>query len=218
MQQSPKRGYVRPLIALGLLGASALGGAYALWSDSSSVDGGTITSGNLDLEAISTTAQDVTEYRADGPHAIDLATWRMVPGDTVQIDSQLDIALEGDNLTATLGTAGVDAILGTTDPAIAQYVTYDVQILDAAGNVIADTDTAGGVATVNLMADSVGQQAGTDHEGFAIVSSDTIDGTADATARITVNFSADTPDQVLTQTQLADLTGNAIELTQIQTP
>ena len=114
-------------VIAGVAGLALLSGGvtYSLWSDSATVPGGTITNGNLDVAAIGALAWvDVSPDRADAGHAItDLATWRMVPGDIIEGTQGIGVALEGDNLVATL------EVSSATDPATFPTgisVTYDV--------------------------------------------------------------------------------------------
>ena len=120
------------------------------------VVGGTITNGNLDVEAIDDLAWvDVSPDRADSPHAItDLATWRMVPGDIIEGTQGIGVALEGDNLVATL------EVSSATDQAtfpIGISVTYDV--LDGATPIAKDVPL-GTPTTMRLAAGRTGQAAG----------------------------------------------------------
>lgn len=198
-------------------GATALGLAiistsgFGLWSDSADVDGATITAGQLAVAATGLDAQDVSPDRADGPHAItDLGTWRAVPGDVVQLDYALDVALEGDNLVAALDYSALTD--GFVADGAADHVTVTAELRDAAGNVIAPVN-----GSYHLQAAGAGQNAGQDDPGITIVGA-ALDGTPDVTARITITFSADTPDQVLTTSPLGSVDGDAVTLTQVRTP
>ena len=108
-------------ILAGAAGAALLigGGTFALWSDSVDVDGATITTGNLQIEAsemgwtwYDTSAEVVlpeplsTLAVADDElgDPIDAETFRIVPGDEVTGFIEFSAALEGTNLKATLGS------------------------------------------------------------------------------------------------------------------
>jgi len=106
-------------IALGVA-LAATGTTYALWNASTILGGGTITAGNLALEVtrppeywdVSPDRTDATDHingLASSPlgHQIDLAEWRMVPGDKIAITQQVKVNLEGDNLTAALSLSGL---------------------------------------------------------------------------------------------------------------
>ena len=121
----------RNAVIAAVAGAALLvgGSTYALWQASVPLQGGSITSGNLALEAGDSTQWDVSVDRLDQKakittaetapqgvtpistitldelgHAIeDLENWTMVPGDTVALTFPYRITLEGDNLVAQLG-------------------------------------------------------------------------------------------------------------------
>ena len=154
MQSRNKKLLAGAAVAAGI-GLLFAPGLSAAWSDSAEVDGGQITAGNLDIEATQTNAQDVSPDREDSPHAIDLATWRAVPGDVVAIEQGLDIALEGDNLIAELDT---DALSAAIPEAAAEYVTYEVSVFDAEGTEITEADEGG----YRFVAPRDGQDAGSD--------------------------------------------------------
>lgn len=221
-------GLIAAALGLAVL-AGAGAGTFALWSDSALLDGGTITAGGLDVEALSTTAADVSADRTDSPHPIDPETWRAVPGDTVRIDYALDVALEGDNLLAALDTSGIANNLA--DAGVADYVTLSAEVLDADGAPI--VPRADGTYLIGARGD--GQQAGADEPGV-VFANPTLDGVAatagddsvwgtgddtaasgvDATVRVTVAFDADTPDQELAGAKIAEVTGDAVALNQVR--
>src|SRR5690606_13513118 len=91
-------------VIAGIAGLALLGGGttFALWSDSDTISGATITNGQLSVTATGSMSwQDVSD--ATAPVDItSIGDFRMVPGDTLKGSQGLDIALEGDNLTATL--------------------------------------------------------------------------------------------------------------------
>src|SRR5690606_180399 len=111
-------------VIAGIAGLALLGGGttFALWSDSATVAGGTITNGNLEVAAIGALAWvDASSPRVDEDHTIDPATWRMVRGDVVEGTQGLGVALQGDNLVAELTVDAPEAVLAT-----GVTVTYDV--------------------------------------------------------------------------------------------
>jgi alternate signal-mediated exported protein len=117
-----------------------LGGAgtFAFWNSTASVAGGSIVAGNL-LVA-NTGAAGVWTDQNDT--VIDIATYRIVPGDTLTFTDDLTVTAVGDNLTATLGLAG-GSIAPTTvgnaaDVALAGYLV-DNATLDATGTGISGT-------------------------------------------------------------------------------
>lgn len=92
----PRSSAVKALAA-GALGLLLLGGAgtFALWSDEESIDAGDITDGELTL-AVAGGAW------TQGGDPVDIATFRMVPGDTITYQATVTPTIVGDNLSATL--------------------------------------------------------------------------------------------------------------------
>jgi alternate signal-mediated exported protein len=130
--------------------ALLLGGtSYALWNDSGTVaNNGTVTAGNLDL-AVGTpqwydvsadrTDQDDTTLSGDDGHKItDIAKYRIVPGDVLQNEATLGIALQGDNMVANLAINPGSFSAGTLTKLGLQYA---VVALNAEGTAI-DTEAA----------------------------------------------------------------------------
>lgn len=192
-------------LVAGAAGAALLvgGATFALWSDSATVDGGTITSGNLDVALVGAPQWvDVSADRAGGDHAIDLETFRIVPGDTIEGHFGIDAALEGDNLVAALGLD-----LGATEGSLVsaeQGVTVTYSLVDASGAVVGEVAdvAAGDTATVHFAsADN------SDNEAPLAVLPAELSGSALYTVVVTAEFDAETPEQVRTQAaaQLAEL-------------
>lgn len=72
------------------------GGTLALWNDSENAnEGGTVTAGNLDLES------GVGSWKVDD-EIIDIATYRIVPGDVLTYEQPLTITMAGNELQAEL--------------------------------------------------------------------------------------------------------------------
>lgn len=120
-------------IVAGAAGAALLmgGATFALWNDSAAVAGGAITAGNLDVAAGTVSWQDVSADRTQGDHEINLDTFRIVPGDTIEGTLPLTAALEGDNLVAELsldklGVSGNGQLLAE----LAEHATYEVRLGD----------------------------------------------------------------------------------------
>ena len=201
-------------VVAGAAGTALLlaGGTFALWSDSATADGAAITSGNLDVELVGTPRWlDVSPDRTDAPHAIDLETFRIVPGDTIEGRFGIDAALEGDNLVAALGldlseTSG--ALLADEDG-----VTVTYSLLDRQGQVVADvTDVpAAEVAEVHFAS------ADNSHNVPELpVLPAELSGSELYTVVVTAEFDENTPDQVRTQAA-ADLADLAVSLDQVRT-
>jgi spore coat-associated protein N len=102
-------------IALGAAGLLLLGGAgtYALWSDSVTLDGGTINAGQLDLAVTSPGAW--ADVSTGTPVAIaDIDAFPVVPGDVLTYSLSATLTAEGENLEATLA-ADPASITGDAD-------------------------------------------------------------------------------------------------------
>lgn len=108
--------------AAGVLGVALLtsgGGTFAAWSDTTTVTAGTIQSGSLTIDG------DVTGTWTDAGVTIpDIASYEIVPGDTITYTVQIPVTVEGENLDAKIIT---DAS-GVSDGGLAQYLSYDVAV------------------------------------------------------------------------------------------
>lgn len=193
-------------IIAGAAGAALLlaGSTFALWSDSGKAPGGVITSGNLDVDVVSTQWKDVSADRADSPHDIDLAKFKIVPGDTIQGEYAVDAGLEGDNLVANLALKNGGALTGALKSGL---VDVEYTVLDADRNEVATGSSTGVDVT---LASSDNSAPGT----LAKLPSAT-DGTSDFTVVVSVTFDQSTSDRDLVQAQ-AELAGSSIQLKQVR--
>lgn len=144
-------------IALAAAGALLLGGAgtYALWSDSVTLDGGSINAGQLDLSVIGSGAW--ADISSGTPVPItDIADFLIVPGDVLTYSVSAEVRAVGDNLEATLAAdpasiTSDDELLGDID------ITTDVSIDGTDVTVITeanDEDTVDVVVTFTFDAAS----------------------------------------------------------------
>ena len=94
-------------IAVGAAALLLAGGAgtMAAWSDEASLDGDTVTSGQLLIDAVEGTGNWTW---ADGED-FDPTEDRIVPGDSVTYTSEYDLTVVGNNLQASI-TADIDGI------------------------------------------------------------------------------------------------------------
>ncbi|MGF7122340.1 alternate-type signal peptide domain-containing protein [Rhodococcus sp. AG1013] len=93
-------------------GAAALllaggAGSFALWSDTETLNGGTISSGKLSLETVGTPGW------TKGGSPVTISSYKAVPGDVLVYNAKAKIGAVGDNLHATLKA---DASSITGDP------------------------------------------------------------------------------------------------------
>lgn len=144
-------GLAAGITALAVAGTLAAGsGAY--WKDSATLDGATISSGDLQVSADSAGIawQDVSD--AANPRTIDLATYLAVPGDTIEGTFPVSALLSGDNAKAQLGltlsgeAAGGDDLLDGLD------VTYELE--DADGTALSPETALGSDANVEFQSDN----------------------------------------------------------------
>lgn len=179
------------------------GATYALWSDSADVDGGAITSGNLEVNFLEHSWEDVSGDRKDSPHKIDLDDFKIVPGDTVLGTFPVDVGLEGENLVAELSFVGGGSPVGELAEGL--EVTYTV--LDAEDEEVASG--TGGSVTVPLASEDNGQP------GDLVQVPGETDGEPEFTVEVSVYFDTDTPERELVQSTAA-LAGGGIELNQVR--
>jgi len=127
-------------VIAGIAGLALLGGGttFALWSDSDTISGATITNGQLSVDALGAMVWTDESSDVSGSPEIDLDTFRMVPGDSLQGSQSLDVVVEGNNLVADLL---VDTAAATV-PADVE-VTYDV----LRGSTVLASDVALGTDT-----------------------------------------------------------------------
>ncbi|WP_440711475.1 alternate-type signal peptide domain-containing protein [Herbiconiux sp. YIM B11900] len=129
--------------------ALLLGGAgtFAFWNSSAAISGGTITAG--DLKVVNDGTAGVWKDQAN--NTINIATYKIVPGDVLTYTDDLTVTAVGNHLTATLamGTQSVTAATaGAADVALAGALT-DTAVLTATGTGITGT---GPTYTVNASA------------------------------------------------------------------
>lgn len=209
-------------ILAGAAGAALLigGGTFALWSDSVDVDGATITTGNLDIEAAGegwtwydSSPQLAAEVASFGPE-IDIDSFRLVPGDTLTGVIEFKAALEGDNLKATLA-GELGAVTGPTS------VATPAEELDAAA-----IEAAFAASTVELQYLNAANQWVAVPTGVFYAADNPAAGAnptlptslppaANVRARVTVEFDITTPDRVATLIQ-AELAESTVTLTQVR--
>lgn len=127
------------VVALVLAVAVPVGVVFALLGDSAARAGGVVVTGDLDLAQaaggpvrwVETTAALAPGDRRSGPDFASLATYRGVPGDTVEVRYQVTTTLAGDNISAVV-RASLGAVILPTGLEVTGY-----RVLDAAGAVLA---------------------------------------------------------------------------------
>ncbi|MBF0671101.1 MAG: alternate-type signal peptide domain-containing protein [Salinibacterium sp.] len=118
--------------------ALLLGGAgtLALWNDSETITGGTITAGELELTVVGSGVW--TDQNDD---VIDLDDYRIVPGDELTYTASFDVSAVGDNLSATVDIAEGSIAAATPndaeDEALASFLTDSATIAIDGGAAVA---------------------------------------------------------------------------------
>ncbi|WP_066040282.1 alternate-type signal peptide domain-containing protein [Herbiconiux solani] len=135
--------------------ALLLGGAgtFAYWNDQAQVSGGTIVAGNLQVVNDGTAGV----WKDQTGSAINIATYKIVPGDTLTYTDDLTVTAVGNHLTATLGL-GAQSIAGSTsataDTRLASYLTKNA-VLAASGTGVTGTGpytiTAGATGVTSVV-------------------------------------------------------------------
>ncbi|WP_308467456.1 alternate-type signal peptide domain-containing protein [Rathayibacter soli] len=128
-------------IALLLGGA----GSFALWNATSTVAGGTITSGTLNMATVGSAVwTDTTTNTVINP-----STFRIVPGDTIAVTQQLTVAGTGNDLSATLANNGA-TLAGTLASSLGTPTVVQTLTASDSTPIAGNTVTVGNVpVTVN---------------------------------------------------------------------
>jgi alternate signal-mediated exported protein len=134
----------------GLAAAAAtavlLGGAgvFALWNNTATTDGGTISTGELSL---SVTDSQWTITDTDGVltvgSVVDPDTFRASPNDVLTFDATVDVVAEGSDMLAELT---VDQTSVVIDPALASHVTVEMVDPNGSDDVIEITGREDGAS------------------------------------------------------------------------
>jgi len=147
---------------VGTLGiALLLGGAgtFATWNQSTTANAGTVASGTLTIANSGTASwKNISADAPTGGTAIaNIASYKIVPGDTLEMTQTFTVAASGDNLKATLAFDPASiATANTADAALKAATT--VSFTATGGGVGASTtpntvsvvSTAAGVNTVTV--------------------------------------------------------------------
>jgi alternate signal-mediated exported protein len=111
------------------------GGTFATWYDSTTTEGATVTSGDLGLTA-------GPGVWSNGLKTIDVASYRVVPGETLTFTQNVRIDATGDRLQAVLKPSFTDSVdesneLAKQLRASAVFVVDDVEVLGAGRDITA---------------------------------------------------------------------------------
>lgn len=151
---------IKGSIAAGAAGLLLLGGAGTLaqWKDSTDIDAGKVTAGQLRLALGTDGAWNDWTSKSAVP-ITDISSFRIVPGDTLIYTTTATINAEGNNLAGTLTVAQDNLPAGTSAVIKTQE---NEEGLSAVGNTFsftrAGTYTVGVTLTVNFNAEGLTDQ------------------------------------------------------------
>lgn len=137
------------LVVAGLLLLAGYG-TYALWSDSETLNGGSLSSGQLAFEGATPGEWRDASEGAPGELIPDIATFQIVPGDVLTYTLTRTVRASGDNLIATLAA---DPASVTGDPELLANVAVSTGITvdgAAAGAITESNDGQEVVVTVTF--------------------------------------------------------------------
>jgi predicted ribosomally synthesized peptide with SipW-like signal peptide len=205
----------------GVAGMALLAGGvtFALWQDSETIPGATVTAGTLDITQVGSQVwHDVSADVAGAPVAIDPATFRIVPGDTIRGAQAIGVELDGDNiqadLTALIPVGG--AISGALAD-VAQGVSGTIFLIegayDAATFTPADAIASAALDGTNNTVATYRFENGVDTPTNGGTPTDDVQA---LTAVIQLSFNASTPERVRTAAA-AEIDGIEFQLVQNRT-
>lgn len=148
-------------VGAGILLLTAAGGTFAQWSESETLDGGTVTAGHLDMEVTSGTWYDTkgTDTTTDDTE-LDASTFRIVPGDTIEYRATITPDLVGDNLEAEL-----ESDLATATGDLADFVTTEATLDGAPTQTLTPDDSGESFDAVVRVEMPYGEGTVTDPDG-----------------------------------------------------
>jgi len=125
------------------------GSTFALWNDAAGVAGGTVSSGTLDIVSTGNASwTDVSpELLTANPTGVPITTigsYKIVPGDVLELKQQVTIKATGTNL---LGELTYDAASVDIDAALLPYVDFDFEAT-AATTPVGDASVTAGATNV----------------------------------------------------------------------
>jgi len=106
------------------------GGTLAVWNAEQNASAGTIAAGELSLKA------DAGQWTNAAGTVVNIATYKVVPGDKLTYTQPVTVTLNGSNLSATLKTTGTSVNNGFT---AANVVVSQPTLRNTAGQVLPTT-------------------------------------------------------------------------------
>ena len=118
------------------------GGTLAWWNDSVSAAPGTVVAGDLDV-----VKAGAGVWKDRGGNTIDVASYKVVPGDKLTFTQDLDVTLVGSKMAANLTASGTGSANGFTS---GNVVVSDVVLTDADGDILANPLTTSQDVTATI--------------------------------------------------------------------
>ena len=109
-----------------LAGLAAGGGTFALWDTGTALPQAVVTSGNLDIQAESTTWTETSGDVSSAPHAIDPESFPVRAGDTIAVRYEFSTQLQGENMLGQLAVGWDDGAPSLPEKVSGTYVVYQV--------------------------------------------------------------------------------------------
>jgi len=108
--------------------ALLLGGAgsFALWNSTQELNVGSVASGTLSISAVADTAV-WTDVSTGTAAVINIADFKIAPGDTIKLTQDVEIDAVGDNLLATL-SYDADSLVADSDADKALLADLDISL------------------------------------------------------------------------------------------
>jgi len=219
----------RNIVVAAVAGMALLvgGSAYSLWSATGSIQGGDeITAGNMELNGGESNAWDVSGDRANNTTPVeteaaggflavplvddkdpilgtlvDLATWKIVPGDTIALTFPFQITLQGDNLAAELTMPGAQNLIDkgedTTFAGKGSNLTLEYQVFGADGKAMGAKVTAGNQNLTVAYFETNANVIGATYEGnMPVKTVDPVTGEAVVTLVLYITFDKTVTDRI----------------------
>lgn len=156
---SGRRRATKGIAALAAAAALLLSGygSYALWSDTESLDGGAVSSGELKITGA--TAGVWRDVSAGGAGTVipDIGTFLVVPGDVLTYTVDATVLAKGENLAATL-TADPSTVTGDTPLVDDVDVTTAVSVAGAPTATITEANDGQSLQAVVRLAFDAGSE------------------------------------------------------------
>lgn len=134
------KGSIAGAVGIALLLGGA--GTFALWNGTANVAAGSVASGTLTIASNNATAvwRDISPDKTAS--TIDISTFKIVPGDTIELTQSIKVTATGNNLRAVLTYDPASITTSTAaDLALKNKLVYDLSTASGAANIVRDGTT-----------------------------------------------------------------------------